>query len=613
MRCVLRGLLLLGFCFSSGADAHVLELKKHVSFLSSEALEGRMTGTLGEQIATQYAANLFARLGLEPAGDEGSFFQNFQFIAGVDLGEHNAFSIVNQVGEKQTFQVGDAWRPLAFSDNLVFETSELVFAGYGITAPALNALPAYDTYHDLDVRNKYVVVFRYLPEKISEEQKNQLRPYASLRYKAFTAKSHGARGIIFVSGPNSKVREQLVPLKLDTSLSGSDMLAISVRDEVVDSLLKLSNAPLKSLKALQDKLDSNMAVEMPVLKGIHVSGQVDLLQSRRMGRNVLARLKLSMETSSTLLIGAHVDHLGHGELGASRESDSAQKRIHYGADDNASGVATVLQSAVCLSQLKSEGQLKGNKDILFAIWSGEELGFIGSSYFVKNLMQQSSNQAMRPTIELDINLDMVGRLREKLLLQGVASSSRWPKLIEQVNRAYPMSLGLQDDPYLPTDSTPFYMQGVPILNFFTGAHDEYHTSRDKPETLNYVGMARILSFLVEMIKTLELESGFIDYQHVPKTGDKPSRGLRVYLGTIPDYTSMDIQGVKVSGVAKNSPAERAGIRAGDVIFELAGQKIHDIYEYTFTLNTLQVGEPVTLMVRRNNVETQLVVVAQSRE
>jgi hypothetical protein len=287
--------------------------------------------------------------------------------------------------------------------------------------------------------------------------------------------------------------------------------------------------------------------------------------------------------------------------------------IHYGADDNASGVATVLEAAVALADLKAKGTLHGSKDILFAIWSGEELGLLGSAHFVKEFMAKASNKSLRPTIDVAINLDMVGRLRKSLVLQGVGSSSVWPKLIEQVKAQHSIAVITQKDPYLPTDSTSFYLHGVPTLNLFTGSHDEYHTARDRPETLNYEGMKNISEFLCDLVLALENESIPIEYRQVAKTGDNPGRGFRVYFGTIPDYASADVSGVKLTGVTKDSPAEQAGLKSDDVIIELAGKKIHDIYDYTFVLSALHVGESVSLVVLRGQEQVTMNIVARSRE
>lgn len=588
-------------------------LQAHVKFLCSDSLEGRLTGTRGEKLATQYVANLFHQLDFEPAGDHGTFFQEFDFTAGVSLGKNNSLSLTNKEKTIKHLILDKEWRPLSFSKNRSFETTELVFAGYGITAPAIGSLLPYDSYHGLNVKNKWVVVFRYIPEKISNKRNRQLHQYSSLHYKAFTAKEHGAKGIIFVSGPNSKVQHELIPLSFDTSLLGSDIVAISVNDDILDGMLKNHNSPFNSLKELQDKLDLGQLDVTAELTGIKLSGQIDVQQIKQRGRNVLARLRVDNTTEKLIIAGAHVDHLGQGQVGSSRSQENEKKLIHYGADDNASGVANVLEAAVTLSDLKRHGRLHGNKNILFAVWSGEELGLLGSTHFIKEFMAKSANKSLRPTIETNINLDMVGRLRENLVLQGVGSSSSWPKLVEQANMRHAIPIITQEDPYLPTDSTAFYLHGVPTLNLFTGSHDEYHSSRDKPETLNYEGMKRIAEFLVDLILAVEDESSLTDYRKVAKTGAHIGHGFRAYLGTIPDYTNVDLPGVKLSGTAKDSPAELAGLIQGDVIIQLAGKKINNIYDYTFVLSTLPIGKSVHLVVLRGKTLMTLMITARSRE
>ncbi len=587
------------------------DLQAHVTFLCSDALEGRLTGTRGEKLATQYVAHLFHQLELEPAGDNGTFFQAFDFTAGVSLGKSNSLSLTHKDKSTKHLIVDQEWRPLSFSDNHSFATTELVFAGYGMTVPAMGNLPPYDSYHGLDVKNKYVVVFRYMPEMISNERHRQLNQYSSLRYKAFTAKEHGAKGIIFVSGPNSNVQHELIPLSFDSSLSGSGIVAISVKDSVMDDLLKQGNGT--SLKKLQDKLDQGRLDVTAELTGIKLAGHIDVQQIKQRGRNVLARLRVGNATAKVIIVGAHVDHLGWGNVSDSRSRENEKKMIHYGADDNASGVANVLQAAVRLSDLKRQNKLHGNKDILFVVWSGEELGLLGSTHFINEFMAKAANLSLRPAIDSNINLDMVGRLRENLVLQGIGSSSSWPKLVERANMKHAIPIITQNDPYLPTDSTAFYLHGVPTLNLFTGSHDEYHTSRDKPETLNYEGMKRIAAFLVDLILTIEDESNLTDYRPVAKTGDRIARGFRVYLGTIPDYASADLSGVKLSGVTKDSPAELAGLRQGDVIVQLAGKKINNIYDYTFVLSALPIAKPAQLVVQRGKTLMTLTIVARSRQ
>lgn len=332
--------------------------------------------------------------------------------------------------------------------------------------------------------------------------------------------------------------------------------------------------------------------------------------NKQHGRNVLAKLKVSPNSTGIIIIGAHVDHLGHGKVGS---RDTEVGMIHPGADDNASGVASVLEVAAQLKYQKEHGQLHGNKDIIFAAWSGEELGIIGSTHFVTHFMKSAKTKVLRPGIDEVINLDMVGHLRENLVLQGIGSSSDWLKIIKRIQGNHPVKLITKDDPYLPTDTTAFYLHGVPTINFFTGAHDTYHTSRDTPEMLNYDGIKTISDFLVDLVHSLEVKLTPINYREIQKKGGNVEQEFTIYLGTIPDYASPDVLGVKLSGVAKNSPADQAGIKEGDIIIEVDKKSIHDIYEYTSALNALRVGEPTQVVVRRGKLNVALIVVAQHRE
>ena len=580
-------------------------LQTHVSFLSSDALEGRLTGSDGEKRAADYIAQKFLQLGLTPAGDHGTFFQTFHFSAGVVLGQHNALAITNQKGYTKPLILNQEWRPLSFSDTRSFKNTELVFAGFGISAPALGKLPAYNSYQGLHVKNKWVIIFRYLPENISAAESHQLQPYSSLRYKAFTAKEQGAKGIIFVNSPDIKTKNTLIPFAANTLLAGSGITALSMQNKVLDDLLRHSNPSFNSLQKLQQALHAHQLHAIPVLTGFKLVGFIDIEQKTQQSRNVLATLKINSHANQVIVIGAHLDHLGRGELSGSRARENETGMIHAGADDNASGVASVLEAAAKLSDMKAHGKLQGNKDILLAAWSGEEIGTLGSSHFVKNFVNTS--------IDAAINLDMIGHLREKLVLQGSGSSTEWRQIIQQTHTKHPLPLLTQNDPYLPTDSTAFYLHDVPILNFFTGAHDDYHTPRDKPETLNYTGMKNITDFLVDLVLALENKSGQLNYNAVQKAHNNTAREFNIYLGTIPDYTSNDVIGIKLSGTAKNSPADHAGLKSGDVIIELAGKKIHDIYDYTFALNALPVGKPIKLIAQRADKKIALTIVARYRE
>jgi len=211
---------------------------------------------------------------------------------------------------------------------------------------------------------------------------------------------------------------------------------------------------------------------------------------------------------------------------------------------------------------------------------------------------------------------MVGRLRDnKLVLQGVGSSASWKSLIEQKNVVAAFDLTLQDDPYLPTDVTAFYPNNVPVVSFFTGSHEEYNRPVDDPETLNYEGMERIAGFARMMLVDLGRRTEAPDYVKVPRqreeTGMRAS--LRAYLGTIPDYAADDVEGVKLSGVRADGPADKAGLQGGDIIIKFGGQAIKNIYDYTYALGAVKIGEPVEVVVLRDGKEVTFTVTPEARQ
>ncbi len=581
-------------------------LKDFVEYLASDELEGRMTGSKGAESAADYIAGYFQAIGLEPVGENESYFQEFEFTSGMKvIEEENAFKVIKKEhGAVQIleFKVESDFRPLSFSANGEVE-DEVVFAGYGLSVPGKLG-EGYDSYAGLDVKDKIALVLRYVPEEVETERRQELNRYAGLRYKAMVAREHGAKAILVVTGPNSPNAGELAPLSFDSSLAGSGIVAASIHGEVAKVLFAGSE---KVLKEVQDQLDienPHFEGQFP-LKNVTVKISTAVERVKKTDRNVLALLPPAEPSSEMeyLIIGAHYDHIGYGEIGSLAGKDE-EGQIHNGADDNASGTAVVLQLAAVLAEQKDL-----HKGIIFALWSGEELGLIGSSHFVEH-----------PTVPLEqvvayINFDMVGRLREnRFNLQGVGSSTLWRKLIEKRNVAAGFDLILQDDPYLPTDTTAFYPKKVPVLSFFTGSHENYNRPTDDPETLNYDGMQRIATFAHHLITDVAQSPERPDYVEVqratPEGGSRET--LRAYLGTIPDYTT-EIEGVKISGVRGGSPADKAGLKGGDIIIKFGGQKITNIYDYTYALEAVKIGEPVEVVILRDGKQTTLKATPEARQ
>ena len=272
-----------------------------------------------------------------------------------------------------------------------------------------------------------------------------------------------------------------------------------------------------------------------------------------------------------------------------------------------------LAQAVLADQQR-QGKLNLTRDVLFAAWSGEELGLLGSSHFVSSLVEEEKLDSLAERVVAYLNMDMIGRLRESLVLQGVGSSSVWLRETERRNVPIGLPIVIQNDSYLPTDATSFYLNGVPLLSAFTGVHEDYHTPRDTADKVNFEGSAKIVGLMGSITRSLLINEDSPDYIEMERPAESmPRASLRAYLGTIPDYSQSDVTGVKLSGVMKGAPAEQAGLEKGDIVIELAGQKVENIYDYTFAIDALKVGVEVEVVVMRGDEEITLRVTPGSRE
>ncbi len=587
------------------SDITVADLRAEATWLADPAREGRLTGSPGAQAAADFAAGLFQMLNLKPLGAD--FFQTFEFSAGERLIAEKCALAINAAGKDSSSALDKDFRPLAFSDNGEAE-GEVVFAGYGLSVPEDGKNTRYNSYEGLDVKDKIVLLLRYVPESVEPARRAQLNRYAGLRYKAMMARERGAKAVLVVSGPNSPNAGELLPLTNDGSNTGSGIIAASISGAAADALLAPGG---KKLKDLQTGLDT----ENPhadggfVLPKIKAKLAVGIEHIKKTDRNVLALLPPTGGSDEYVIVGAHYDHLGRGGAGTTMARAGEEKQIHPGADDNASGTAVVLELAAALAAERPAQPEKPRRGVIFALWSGEEMGIIGSASF-----------AEKPPVPLArvaayVNFDMVGRLREnKLTLQGVGSSKAWRKMIEKRNVAAGFNLTLQDDPYLPTDTTSLYPKRIPVLNFFTGSHDDYHRPTDTADKLNVEGMERIAKFAQQLVLDLVNVPERIDFARVERSdsGQGSRETLRAYLGSIPDYAT-EVKGVKLSGVRAGSPAEKGGLKGGDVIVEFGGQKIANIYDYTYALDAVKIGVPAKVTVERDGQRVELTVTPEARK
>jgi Tol biopolymer transport system component len=588
------------------------DLRAQAAWLADPARTGRETGSPGIEAAAAFLRDYFRAFGLKPLGDD--YYNAFTFNAGAKVDANKSKLAVVAAGQEQAFALEKDFRPLAFSENGDVE-GEVVFAGYGLSVPEDGKNTRYNSYDGLDVKDKIVLLFRYVPESVEPARRAQLNRYAGLRYKAMMARERGAKGVLVVSGPNSPNPGQLQAMTNDGSHSGSGIVAGSISTAVAEALLAPSGRKLKDLQSGLDNENPHAEGGL-LLPKVRAKFSVGIEHLKKTDRNVVAMIPPSGGSDEYILVGAHYDHLGLGGAGSSMARSGEEGKIHYGADDNASGTAVVMELAAHFAAKLGWNGRKPNevagakrRGIIFALWSGEEMGLIGSSSF-----------AEKPPVPIEkiaayLNFDMVGRLRDdKLNLQGIGSSKLWRRLIEKRNVAAGFNLSLQDDPYLPTDTTSFYPKRVPVLNFFTGAHEDYHRPTDTPEKLNIEGLERITKFAQQILLDLATAPERPDYSRVERSdqGGGSRDNLRAYLGSIPDYAT-DIKGVKLSGVRGGSPAEKGGLKGGDVIVEFAGQKIQNIYDYTYSLDAVKIGVPVKIVVEREGKRVELTVTPETRK
>lgn len=583
------------------------DLRAQVAFLASDELEGRLTGTPGAQKAADFLAEQLRFAGVQPLGENGGFFRPFEFSAGVNVLTNDNSLQLTIGGTPRSLELGKDYRPLSFTANGTVD-GDVVFAGYGLSVPPTTG-PGYDSYAGLNVSNKIVLVLRYVPEAVETKRRQELNRYAGLRYKALIARNRGARAILVVTGPNSPNAGELAAFTYDTGQTGSGIVAATINGDIAAQLLAGSG---KTLKELQTGLDNeNPHAETGlVLTNISVHITTAVQHVKRTDRNVLGWLPPAdgATNGEVVVVGAHYDHLGHGETGGLTRKDE-EGQVHNGADDNASGSAAVVELAAALAQQRLQKPESFRRGIVFALWSGEELGLIGSTQYTDNPVFPLTNSIAY------VNFDMIGRLREnRLTLNGTGSSTVWRKLLEKRNVAAGFNLQLLDDPFPPTDAAVFYPKGVPVLAFFTGNHEEYHRPADKASTLNYPGMERITQFAAGLIRDLASGPARPDYLKVEYSdkGSGSRESLRAYLGTIPDYAT-EVTGVKLSGARGGSPADKAGIKGGDIIVEFGGQKIENIYDYTYALDAVKIGQPVKLIVLRGTERIPITVIPEARK
>ena len=544
------------------------EIKQHITYLASDELEGRMTGTDALYKAADFLKKEFESYGLKPLFD-GSYFQEFPFMEKLELGDNELTIVIS--GTEKSFKLSKDFTALGFTDNKEVK-GNLVFAGYGITAKDLN----YDDYANIDVKDKIVIVFRNHPDMKTPHSK--FDQYSSLRYKTTTARDKGAIGIIFINTKDNK-EDVLVDFKYDNAAKITGISALSAKRECFSFI---------SLLDIQNQIDSTLTPRSFLVEsGINAEISTEVNEVRGTSINVGAFLEAGNEKfkDEYLVLGAHFDHLGWG---GDNSLYMGEPSIHNGADDNASGTTGLLELAEKFASIKNQLDRK----IVFIAFSGEELGLLGSSYVVNNFPLPIENDITM------INMDMIGRLNDKndLIVYGTGTSSKWKNILDDKND-YDFNLTFNDEGFGPSDHSSFYGKKVPVLFFFTGTHSDYHKPSDDADKINLAGQEKLLKYVYDVALTIANSETRPDYISVERKDTGKMTGTKVYVGTVPDFAG-EVDGYKLGGVTDGSPAAKAGLQAGDIITQFGEKKISNIYDFTYALGNYVPGDKVKVLVKR---------------
>lgn len=534
-----------------------------VRWLADDAREGRGIGTKGLEEASKYLERRFRESGIEPAGQDGTYFHRFEAPVAVESKAGTAMTLDGEPVARAEFE------PASFSSSSKVE-AEVVAAGYGITAPELGV----DDYKGIDARGKIVAVRRFTPSGGGFEKEDAERRYGDLRYKTFNAREHGAVGVIVVDAPLVKEGEDapseapLPALRLDSGLTAAS-------GDAGIPVVTLSRAAGSAL--FEGSHRASIAVE---LEHRHetLANVVGVIRAGALGR-----------LPGAILVGAHYDHIGLG--GASSLSPDAREP-HNGADDNASGTAALLEVGRLLAGRRD--QLR--RDVYLVAFSGEEMGVLGSTALTR---KPPAGLETKDLVAM-LNMDMVGRLRGNALsVLGAESAEEWREIVNPVCERAGLACSLGGDGYGPSDQYPFYAAGVPVLHFFTGVHEDYHKPSDDFDKVNADGGVRVAALVAELTEGLSGRAERLAYKSLPAPAPRgDTRSMGASLGTVPDYAGDGRPGVLLSGVRAGSAAEQAGMQRGDLLVELGGTPIRDIHDFMYVLRRARPGEKTAAVVLR---------------
>ncbi|MCP3693652.1 MAG: M20/M25/M40 family metallo-hydrolase [Planctomycetaceae bacterium] len=629
-------------------------LANSVQYLADDEREGRGVGTKGLDMAADYIAKEFSKLGLKTDLYAGKPYQEFSLVIKSEMGpaKENQLALQQKGSDATTLSLAKHFTPLAIGGSAKI-SAPLVFVGYGITAPKLK----YDDYAGLDVKGKVVIILRKEPQQNNPHSlfdgTNPSR-HALFVTKVSNAFQHGAAAVILINdhqalSRNQQARQQSWDRAVEKIVATHQAHAkiekpdekqkAKYREEIQgqadniqnlgaalkgdgDSLLPFTGAGVDSkyrnmpvyfclrstiaplikqatktdLVAIEKKIDETLEPQSTLLGDWTATGKAQVVAKRATVKNVIGVLEAEGPLAhETIIVGAHYDHLGMGGQGSLAPWT---KEIHNGADDNASGTASLLEVAHRLAQ----PGFKPKRRIVFIAFSGEERGLLGSARYVRE-----PRFSLEDTVAM-VNMDMVGRLTEnKLIIQGTQTADMMEGLIDKLNKTYEFDLTKKPGGMGPSDHQSFYLKGIPVLHMFTGLHSNYHRPSDDFNLLNLEGMDRITHMVVDIVQQIDALPKRPKFQKSEvKRNVTGGGGDRPYFGSIPDYSD-DAEGLPLTGVSPGGPAEKAGFKPKDIIIKLGKYKIGGIEDFDSALRKFKGGDKVPVTVLRKGKPKMLTI------
>ena len=582
---------------------------EHVRILAAPEMRGRGAGMPELDRAAKYIEDRFRDLGLQPAGEDGTFLQPLEVTTGASMGEDNSLSVTRNRGRSE-LALEEEFVPINFSSSGDVE-GPVAFVGYGATAEEFQ----YDDYFHFDVADKIVLLLRYEPDFFREDQaeederrgrrgERRYTRHSHLIAKAIQARNRGAKAVLLVDGrARGRRAERLIPFGSVSGPTNAGIPMVQVRPDIAEGWLRGSG---RSLRVLQRDIESSRKPQtFQLAESVRLSLSVDVEHERAVVNNVVGYLPGA--TDEYLILGAHYDHLGLGGEGSLAPSRVGQ--VHHGADDNASGVAAILEFA----RVHAARQEPSRYGMLFMAFAAEEIGLLGSDHWADNPTRPIGDAVAM------LNFDMVGRITDrKLYVGGIGTAEPFESLVEAAGKAHSLRIDRSRSASSSSDHTSFAAKKIPVLFFFSGLHSDYHKPSDTADKINAEAAVDLLAAvhdIVDGVNSLAKRPEFVETSAAAGSGrpggDGAGGGYGPWFGSVPDFGEVP-NGVKFADVRSGSPAAEAGLKGGDILTHWNGKPIQNLYDFTYALRDSEVGDVVEVRYERDGEEASTSVTLAAR-